>query len=441
MPVKLKQLVLVSGDILLLYGALFLALIVRHSELNWLLLEAHLWPFTLIFALWLIIFYIIGFYELTELKNNRFFGKKFALALAINTCVAIAFFYFIPAFGITPKTNLFIFLVFFGSAAYAWRTTVNKMFLLGAPAKRLVVIGSNKVAEELVSYVKLHPQLGYEVLLWIKTAAQGKVTDEFRKITSGGKSNIVAISQEAGRLPQTARLVYESAERGTETAELAEIYEKIFRKIPLSETRETALMERFAQRRPLYDAIKPPLERLCATALALMLLPVSALIAAAIKIDSPGSAFFTQMRVGKGGKAFVLWKFRTMREDAEKQGPQWAKPKDKRVTSVGRLLRRTHLDELPQLWNIMRGELSLVGPRPERPEFVAALKKTIPFYDLRHTLVPGLTGWAQVNYRYGASTEDAYVKLEYDIYYIKYRSLWFDLAILIRTLKRFFVEA
>lgn len=127
--------------------------------------------------------------------------------------------------------------------------------------------------------------------------------------------------------------------------------------------------------------------------------------------------------------------------DAEKDGPRWAKPNDKRQTPFGKILRRTHLDELPQLINIMRGELSLVGPRPERPEFAAELAREIPFYELRELIKPGLTGWAQINYRYGASIDEAYQKLQYDIYYLKNRSLWLDLLILLKTAKRFFIPA
>ncbi len=163
-------------------------------------------------------------------------------------------------------------------------------------------------------------------------------------------------------------------------------------------------------------------------------LPLWLVIALLIKIDSEGPIFFKQQRVGWRGRLFCLYKFRTMQTDAEKDGAQWAIHNDPRITRVGRWLRITRLDELPQLWNVIKGEMALVGPRPERPEFVASLVEHIPFYEQRHLVPPGLTGWAQIRYRYGASIEDAMHKLEYDLYYVRNLSLTFDMEILLRTI-------
>jgi lipopolysaccharide/colanic/teichoic acid biosynthesis glycosyltransferase len=164
-----------------------------------------------------------------------------------------------------------------------------------------------------------------------------------------------------------------------------------------------------------------------------------ALISVLTGLTSKGPVIYKQDRVGQGGKVFTIFKFRTMIPDAEKNGPQWAAVQDKRSTPLGKLLRRTHLDELPQLINIFGGESSLVGPRPERPEFVEQLKKEVPFYDLRHLVRTGITGWAQINYRYGASVDDTYEKVQYDLYYLKNRSLVLDIIILIKTLRLFFI--
>jgi len=169
---------------------------------------------------------------------------------------------------------------------------------------------------------------------------------------------------------------------------------------------------------------------------AVALLPLALLlpfVALAITLDSPGPVFYSQERVGKAGKVFRIYKFRTMVTDAEKNGAAWAQEDDPRVTRVGRFLRRTHLDELPQLYNILRGDMSIVGPRPERPEFVAQLEREIPFYRLRHAVRPGAAGWALIHQGYGASKEDALLKLQYDLYYIKHQSLWLDAEILLKT--------
>ena len=159
-----------------------------------------------------------------------------------------------------------------------------------------------------------------------------------------------------------------------------------------------------------------------------------AITALVIKLSSRGPVFFSQTRVGFKGRAFTLYKFRTMHNNAEKQGAQWARDNDPRVLPIGHFLRKSRIDELPQCWNIFKGDMSIIGPRPERPEFTSELTNDIPYYDLRHIIKPGLTGWAQVNYPYGASTEDALRKLQYDLYYIKNYSLFLDLNIMLRTL-------
>jgi lipopolysaccharide/colanic/teichoic acid biosynthesis glycosyltransferase len=170
-------------------------------------------------------------------------------------------------------------------------------------------------------------------------------------------------------------------------------------------------------------------------------LPLFPLLALLIKLDSRGPVFHKQERVGQDGRVFELWKFRSMREDAERQtGPVWSTAKDSRVTRVGRYLRRTRLDELPQIYNVLRGDMSLVGPRPERPHFVAQLCRDIPYYNLRHCVKPGLTGWAQINYRYGHSVEDALEKLQYDLFYIKNISWLLDSVILFDTAKTVLVR-
>ena len=164
--------------------------------------------------------------------------------------------------------------------------------------------------------------------------------------------------------------------------------------------------------------------------------PVMAIVAVLIRLDSPGSVLYRQERIGNDDQPFQIMKFRSMFADAEDDGaPQWAEFKDPRVTRVGAVLRRTRLDELPQLWNVLKGEMSLVGPRPERPHFVSRFGRQIPFYGVRHSVRPGITGWAQINFKYAASLEDTKRKLEYDLFYVKNRSVFLDLAILLQTLR------
>ena len=221
--------------------------------------------------------------------------------------------------------------------------------------------------------------------------------------------------------------------------DLAELYEKVFLKVPLAELEEVWFLENLAKSHKIYEFFKRPIELILTILLGIILLPVIKIIAWLILLTSRGPIIYKQKRVGRGEAEFTIYKFRTMIVEAEKDGPQFAAVKDKRSTPLGAVLRRTHLDELPQLINIFKGESSLVGPRPERPEFVNQLKKEILFYELRHLVRPGITGWAQINYRYGASVEDTYEKLQYDLYYLKNRSLILDVIILIKTLRLFFI--
>ena len=172
-----------------------------------------------------------------------------------------------------------------------------------------------------------------------------------------------------------------------------------------------------------------------------ILAPVMAIVAIAIRLTSPGGALYSQKRVGKNGRIFVIHKFRSMRADAEAgTGAVWSTENDPRVTPLGRILRRTRLDEVPQLWNVLVGDMSIVGPRPERPEFVAHLTAQIPFYGQRHVVRPGLTGWAQVRHSYGSTMDDALQKLQFDLFYIKHLSIAFDLFICLETLKTVLVR-
>lgn len=219
--------------------------------------------------------------------------------------------------------------------------------------------------------------------------------------------------------------------------DLCDLYRDLSGRLPLD-----LVDTRYFLREPAFtrdtDPVLSNLTRVLDILTALFLLALSSplwvLAAVGIKLTMPGPVFYSQERVGKGEVNYTVYKFRSMRLDAEKDGPKWAAGQgDPRVTPFGRLLRRSRVDELPQLWNVLVGDMSLVGPRPERPVFVAELKKEIPYYGLRFQVKPGVTGWAQVNYRYGASVEDTRVKLSYDLFYVQHRSIALYLITLIKT--------
>jgi sugar transferase (PEP-CTERM system associated) len=247
---------------------------------------------------------------------------------------------------------------------------------------------------------------------------------------------IVAVrEQRGGVLP--LRDLLDCRVRGIPVTDLSGFYEKVRGEVPIESLKASWLIygNGFEQ-----GAIRTIVKRIfdiaASTTLSVLSAPIMILTALAIRLESPGPVIYRQERVGRGGRTFTVLKFRSMRLDAEKDGvARWAAAGDPRVTRVGRLIRKLRIDELPQLLNVVRGEMSFVGPRPERPGFVAALKEQIPFYDLRHSVKPGLTGWAQVRYSYGASVDDARTKLQFDLYYVKNHSLFLDILILFETIR------
>jgi len=434
---RLKQTALITGDIITLYAALILTLWLRYGNLFYAeLINNHIQPFTIIFGLWIVVSYIAGLYDLKFLKNGLEFEQVFWNAMVFNIALTAIFFYLIPYFGITPKTNLVIFFLIFGGVNYLWRQIYNFAIGKTGAVNRILMVGSNKTAQEIMDHIQNNPQLGYQIKYWMQEGLKDKEFDHFAQIILANNINTVVIPAHLKKDSQAAKLIYKTIVLGIEVIELSRLNEIIFHKVPLAELEEVWFLENLVNKHKIYELLSGPLEIMCALLLGIILSPLIVLIAILIKFTSTGPIIFKQTRVGKHEKEFTIYKFRTMPVDAEKNGPQWANyQKDNRATLVGKILRRSHLDELPQLINILKGELSFVGPRPERPEFVIKLRKELPYYDLRHLTKPGITGWAQINYRYAASAEDAYQKLQYDIYYIKNNSPLLDFLIILRTIK------
>lgn len=251
---------------------------------------------------------------------------------------------------------------------------------------------------------------------------------------TGAKQIIIAMPP--NRDPESVRTITEARMRGLVVREMTDLYEEVAGRIPVNFIDGNWLISAHGFS-ILYDRYLRFTKRLAdvvfSALLGLLMLPLFVLVAFLIKRDSPGPVLYRQARVGKDGKVFTIFKFRSMRQDAESNGACWAQECDPRVTRVGGLLRKFRIDELPQIWNILKGEMSFIGPRPERPEFVTVLEKQIPHYSVRHAVKPGVTGWAQVILRYGASVDDALDKLEADLYYIKNMSSLLDFKILMRT--------
>lgn len=437
---KLKVFLFFVADIVALYVGLFITLIIRYGE-NFYgeFLDTHAIPFTIIFALWVIVFYIAGLYDLRRLRNNLDFVKTLFLCIAINAALAMALFYLVPAFGIAPKTNLLIFIVVFAIIEILWRRFLNRVMAFGEAPNKVLVIGDGAIAEEIKRTITEHPQLGYAIKAEMDEKAAYATPQKIKEVAGREGVNLIVISRTLKQQPALVTVLYDLFATGIVVTDFVSFYELIMRKVPLSGIQETWFLENIAQEVSFYDPLKRAGEFLFALVIGIILLPVEIIIAVLVALTSRGPVIYKQVRVGEKGKEFTLYKFRSMRVDAEKGGAQWAQKNDTRTTPIGGILRTSHLDELPQLWNIIRGDLSFVGPRPERPEFVQKLQERIPYYEVRFFVRPGVTGWAQIHHRADLTDEDVAEKLQYDIYYLKNRSPILDWTIILKTLKTIFV--
>jgi len=336
-----------------------------------------------------------------------------------------------------PKTNLLIFGAVSFLFLYFWRMRVRTLFVRNA--SNTIVLGSTPLLSSTVQFLKENPQVGFNITEWIQIVTKETLESLPEKITKTD-SRLIVIQTNALTNPTTLATLYKLLPLETSVMTFPNFYESVFEKEPIDELNESWFIEHITVRRPIYDMVKRTTDIIAAILIIIIFFLPSFIIALLIKLSSRGTVFYSQTRIGKNNIQFTLYKFRSMHADAEKDGAQWSTQNDDRITKIGKFLRYTHLDELPQAWNMIRGDISLVGPRPERPEFIKTLEKEIPFYNIRHIIRPGFTGHAQVNYRYGASIEDSKEKLAYDIYYIKHRSTITDNFIVLKTVKMIFVK-
>lgn len=414
---KSKKFIFFLTDIILFYLALFITLTLRYGSFPsmdlWLV---HLWPFAIIYFLWLIIFYIAGLYDIEKFISARELQNRILKTMIAAGILAIILFYLVPFFNITPKTNLIIDGIIIFLFIRAWRNILFNSAIKSSKIK-IFFFGKNKEIDEFADFINNRPQMGYKTINNIDAA------------------DIIVISEEAKKGEAAIQSLYELIRLGKTVIDFDKFYESITGKIPVSLISKTWFLENLLEiNKQTFEKVKRAADIFFSVFLLIIFAVIYPFIALAIKINSKGPVFYKQKRVGKNGEIFEILKFRSMVADAEKNGAEWAKEDDKRITLIGKLLRKTRIDELPQAWNVLKGDLSFVGPRPERPEFTRDLEKQIPHYSMRHLIKPGLSGWAQINFPYGASVEDATEKMQYDLYYIKNRSLLLEISIMLKTI-------
>ena len=392
-------------------------------------------------------FYLFDLYDFIVMQDRRELVLRLAQALGLAWVALALAFYLYPRLMLGRGITLISLPLALGLMV-GWRLSIH--WFLGHPdfGERILIVGSGNLAVEVAREVLNRPDAGYRIVGFVGTDSEllGKslinprvigLTEELDTIVKreGIDRIVVAMGERRGQLP-TDKLLQLSLAGQVSIEEGASFYERVTGRVSLNMMRPSWLIFSGRGRQLRFEVIiRSTVHRLVALIGAVLSLPIVLLTAILIKLDSRGPVFYKQERIGKNGRHFVLTKFRSMRVDAEKAGPVWATRDDDRTTRVGRIIRKIRIDEIPQFWNILRGEMSFVGPRPERPHFVAQLAQEIPYYEQRHLIAPGLTGWAQIKYPYGASIEDARQKLQYDLFYIKNHSLMLDGIILFETIK------
>lgn len=355
------------------------------------------------------------------------------------------------AFVVHWQTDLFlrleemvlIILCMFGLSQFTWIVISRNWQKIPGLVNRVVIVGNGQLAEDMKD-LALASGGRYQFRDYIE-CGEGEFADTDEQVDNpthvilerakrvNANKVVVSLTERRGAFPLQEVLSCKLS--GMEVLDAPEFYERVNKKLMLENiTPSWFIFAKGFKIMGLRRFVKRMLDVVLAAVGVLILAPFLPLVALAIKLDSPGPILFKQVRVGKGDDNFVIYKFRSMRADAEKEsGAVWAKKNDNRITRLGAFLRKSRIDEIPQLFNVIKGDMSLVGPRPERPEFVKDLKKIIPYYSERHFVKPGITGWAQVRYPYGSSVEDAIEKLRYDLYYIKNYTLFFDFRIMVDT--------
>ena len=440
-----RKLLLLFGDIIIILFSLNLALIIRFGHLS----DFGYWINKPIILLIVIISYVLSFYifNLFDIQTKFLRTQSIVLFLCalLSVALIIAIFFYLFPFGM-GRGIFFISFLFIGILAFLWRIFFNMLFIVAIPKKKILIVGAE--SRKQVFSLLTHDNPEYKVAGFLSDFPHkrnpnsslsylGNIASLEKVVEEYGIDDIV-VAREAGKNKELKRALVNCRLKGVRIFDLSTLYENVVNKIPVLYTKDQWFL--YCQGfdglgSAVYRNIKRSFDFVVSFSLLVALSPLVVLISLLIKLTSKGPVFYIQERLGENEKQYKMYKFRSMFADAEKDEPKWASENDERVTLMGKVLRKTRLDELPQLINVLKGEMSLIGPRPEREYFIRILREKIPYYSLRFAVKPGITGWAQVNYRYGATIDDAVEKVCYDLYYIKNMSFFLDLRILLKTIR------
>jgi sugar transferase (PEP-CTERM system associated) len=441
--ISTRLLTVFLGECLLIFGAMvFVALVFDPSNA----ISSVFWKSGVITLLCLLCLYYNDLYDLAAVRTGRELFIRLLRAVGVTLLFTALLYRVLPSL-ILANGGFLAAAALFLRGILAWRLALNQVARLEGFTERTLIVGTDLTAQILARQILTQHDFPYQVVGFIdhdparigqsvvNPCVVGTPADIEGLVVSQGITRIiVAVSDRRGRLPVEPLL--RAKLQGVRVEDVDTVYERLTGKLLVEGLRPSSLIFSDGFRASRWTRrTKRAFDIVLALIGVVLGAPFMALTAIAVWLESGSPVLYRQERVGEKGRVFTLYKFRSMRHDAEQGTPIWAKTEDRRVTPVGRFIRITRLDELPQLWNVFRGDMSFVGPRPERPFFVGQLAQQMPFYEQRHAVKPGLTGWAQVRYRYGASVEDALEKLRYDLYYVKHLSLFFDISILVDTVK------
>ena len=435
---KTAPFILFVGDIVFFVISLYLTLLIRYgNHLSQETFFTHLVPFSILFLVWLLVYFIAGLYEQYTILFRRNLNRAIFNVQLINSLIAIAFFYLIPYYGITPKTNLFIYLVVSWALIIFWRSYVYVILSSGRKQNALIV-SSGVEMRELREVANQSPGFPIQFISSVDLDTVDSIDfhEEILKRVYAEDVSIIAIDFNNGKVEPILPHLYNLIFSNVIFIDMHKIYEDVFNRVPLSLLKYSWFLENISLTPKItYDFLKRVMDVLVAGVLGLISLVLSPLLWPAVKAACGGLLLLIHERIGKNNQPIHIVKFRTMTEHAEVDGVS----KNPEATRVGAFLRTTRLDELPQLWNVIRGDVSLIGPRPEIPAYVKLYEAEIPYYSIRHLIKPGLSGWAQLYQeappKYDVGYTETRQKLSYDLYYIKNRSLILDIKIGLKTIK------
>jgi len=443
---NLKRFLLVCGDLLVFQAALVVTLTIRHGGWSLTYWQQNAGPFFLLSLIWILVFYIAGLYDLVIHRDSLKLFRVYLEGMIANLAIALGFFYLLPIFGIEPRTILALQFAVALLLGYFWRLGYSKWIVPRFSSSSMFYIGPAEDIQQVDTLLRAS-SLGYELRYALATSGETCPHETVRWVADARHLadvlkkepiNIVVVGVKPESVPGLKEALYSTLFSSTTIIDRAELEEATTGRIPLSYVSETWFLQHLREgEKAWYETAKRAVDILLAIPFGVLTLLLFPFVTILMKLTMPGPIFYSQTRVGKNGKHFRIWKFRTMLVDSEKNGAQFtpSASSDPRLTWLGKMMRQYRIDELPQIWNVLRGDISLVGPRPERPEFVEPLVERVPYYSLRHLTRPGLTGWAQVTFLTPiASLEDNLKKLQYDLYYIKHRSPLLDFIILLRTI-------